>query len=466
LHQRFTDKAVGQSKDLIPGGSIDDGNGGLNYDLTFVSTNGVIEPAPITVTAVADTRTYDGTTASAGVPIVTGTLAVGDLPNFTQSFDNKNAGTAKTLTPSGFVNDGNSGLNYAVTFVPASGIITPAPITVTAVVDSKSYDGTTSSVAVPLITGLLADGDAPNFTQAFDSKNAGTGIALIPSGLVNDGNGGANYVVTFATATSGSILARPLNITVTGVDRPFDGTTTATVTFLDDRLPGDNLTITYTSATYSDANAGSGKLLQITGISLTGNDAGNYSVNSSITMQASIAPSVSTTSVSSSRTVTVEGEDVTFTATVSPAGNVASQLSGTVQFYANGQPLGSPADLNAGVATLTTSQFNAGSNTVSAVYSGDGNFEGSTSASIVQPVQMNITTVRILSIVANKDGTATVTCQGVPDTSYVTQVTPELNIPTVWENFSTNTSGFIDGKWTVTDDMTQHAARFFRAVKF
>jgi hypothetical protein len=59
-----------------------------------------------------------------------------------------------------------------------------------------------------------------------------------------------------------------------------------------------------------------------------------------------------------------------------------------------------------------------------------------------------------------------VTFQGVPNTSYLVQTTPDFSLPVHWENFSTNVSGFIDGKWTVIDDMTQHAHRFFRASKF
>ena len=85
---------------------------------------------------------------------------------------------------------------------------------------------------------------------------------------------------------------------------------------------------------------------------------------------------------------------------------------------------------------------------------------------MVQAVQMNITNLTILSVALNGDGTAAITCQGVPDTSYVVQATPILQAPVTWENFSTNTSGFIDGKWTVTDDVTQHLQRFFRAVQY
>ena len=68
---------------------------------------------------------YDGNTTSAGVPTLTvGSLASGDSANWTQTFDSPNAG-ARILTPMGNVTDGNSGTNYAVTRVSASGYINP-----------------------------------------------------------------------------------------------------------------------------------------------------------------------------------------------------------------------------------------------------------------------------------------------------------------------------------------------------
>src|SRR5439155_13726396 len=116
----------------------------------------------MTVTAATDSKTYDGTTTSTGVPTITiGSLASGDTASFDQTFNNKNVGTGKTLTPAGSVNDGNGGANYTVTFNTVSnGVITARAITMTAVSNSKTYDGTTSSTGAPTITsGSLATGD-------------------------------------------------------------------------------------------------------------------------------------------------------------------------------------------------------------------------------------------------------------------------------------------------------------------
>ncbi len=127
-----------------------------NYTMTFHSANFTIDQRPITVTTGTDTKTYDGTTASLVVPTITdGTLAFSDAPAFTQTFDTKNVGTGKTLTPAGVVLDNNNGDNYLVAFVnDATGVISQRPITpVTAGTDTKTYDGSTSSGVVPSIAG-------------------------------------------------------------------------------------------------------------------------------------------------------------------------------------------------------------------------------------------------------------------------------------------------------------------------
>ncbi len=182
---------------------------GSNYTINFTGAEFTITPKALTVTAATDTKIYDGTTVSAGIPTFSPALLGTDSANFSQSFDNKNVGTGKVLTPSGTVSDGNSGNNYAVTFVTnTTGVITTRPITVTAVTDTKVFDGTTSSSKVPTITvGSLADSDTATWTQTFNTSDVGTGKILIPAGTVSDGNSGNNYTVTFVNDTTGVITA-------------------------------------------------------------------------------------------------------------------------------------------------------------------------------------------------------------------------------------------------------------------
>src|SRR5207249_8271057 len=142
------------------------------------------------------------------------------------------------------------GLNYSYTFTSSNtGTITAQALTVTAATNSKTYDGTTSAAATPSVTsGTLQGSDIANFSETYNNKNVGTGKTLTPSGTVSDGNSGHNYAVTYTPVTTGSITPKSLVVSATGVNRQYDGTTTATVTLSDDRLGGDVFTDNYTSA--------------------------------------------------------------------------------------------------------------------------------------------------------------------------------------------------------------------------
>ena len=100
-----------------------DGNSGLNYSYTYTAVaTGVIAQTNLTVTAAANTKSYDGTTSAAAAPTITaGSIQAGDTaPAWTETYASANAGTGKTLTPAALmVSDGNGGANYSYTYAPA-----------------------------------------------------------------------------------------------------------------------------------------------------------------------------------------------------------------------------------------------------------------------------------------------------------------------------------------------------------
>jgi hypothetical protein len=215
----FVDKNVGNAKVVDILGLALAGANAANYTLTQPTRTANITPLAITVTAATDSKTYDGTTTSTGLPALSGAtpLAAGDgEPAWTQVFANKNAGVGKALIPAGVVSDGNNGANYTYNFVPnTTGVINALAITITAVTDTKVYDGALSSVGVPTLSAgtPLASGDLePTWTQAFNDKNVGTGKTLTPAGAVIDGNGGANYAYTFIPDTTGVIQVKPVTV--------------------------------------------------------------------------------------------------------------------------------------------------------------------------------------------------------------------------------------------------------------
>ena len=84
----------------------------------------------------------------------------------------------------------------------------------------------------------------------------------------------------------------------------------------------------------------------------------------------------STVTVSASPKSVIAGQPVTFTATVT-----GNSPTGTVQFQINGVDFGSPVQVVNGVATFTTTQLTVtGTDTITAVYSGDTNNAGSSTA--------------------------------------------------------------------------------------
>lgn len=155
----YANKNAGAGKNITASADVvTDGNGGGNYAVTFVDNNaGVINTRAITVTAQANTKTYDGDTSSATLATLTGgTLAAGDTATWTQVYDNKNAGAGKNLTASAdAVTDGNGGGNYAVTFVDNNaGVVNQAALTVTA--DNKSKNvGDANPALTSTITGFV-----------------------------------------------------------------------------------------------------------------------------------------------------------------------------------------------------------------------------------------------------------------------------------------------------------------------
>jgi hypothetical protein len=171
------------------------------------------------VTAVTDSRAYNGNTSSSAVPLV-GTLASGHLINDvpTQVFDNSDVGTSHVLTASNLTikNSSNEDVteDYNISYIqsPATGTITKADLTVTANDTIKTY------------------GDAnPPLTLAysgFEGSDTETSLIVVPTAttsatefsyattydIVPDGGEATNYNFVYV---NGSLIINkaPLNVT-------------------------------------------------------------------------------------------------------------------------------------------------------------------------------------------------------------------------------------------------------------
>ncbi len=253
----FVDTNVGLTKTVNIAGLTLTGAQAGNYTLIQPTRAANIFKRAITVSAVNDVKTYDAGVSSSGVPTITvGALQGSDTATWTQTFDTRHAGIGnKILTPAGLVNDGNGGNNYACTFAPFNtGTIDKKPITVTAVTDSKVYDGSTSSSGVPQVAPALLGSDTPGFTQTFDTPDAGTGKTLTPAGVANDGNGGNDYAYTYVPNTTGVILAATPTLSVTNSPLTYNGLAQAAV--VTSSVPGAISDVRYNDSAVLPTNAG------------------------------------------------------------------------------------------------------------------------------------------------------------------------------------------------------------------
>src|SRR5206468_10860241 len=119
---------------------------------------------------------------------------------------------------------------------------------------SKTYDGTTAATITRSLIGAVSGDDVSltGGTATFASKTVGTGKTVTATGLSLTGTKAANYVLSSTGAsTTADISARPLTISATGVNKVYDRTTSATVTLSDNRVSGDTLTTSYSTATFA-----------------------------------------------------------------------------------------------------------------------------------------------------------------------------------------------------------------------
>ncbi|HUY35813.1 MAG TPA: Ig-like domain repeat protein [Pirellulales bacterium] len=132
-----------------------------------------------------------------------------------------------------------------------------------------------------------------------------------------------------------------------------------------------------------------------------------------------------TSVVVSSANPSVFGQIVTFTATVSST--ATGTPGGIVAFDDGGTQLGT-GTLQAGSgqdqATFATSSLAVGGHNITAVYNGDGNFQGSTSAVVVQTVNQAATTTTLVS-----SPNPSVAGQAVTFTATVTPTSPGAGTP-------------------------------------
>jgi hypothetical protein len=159
----------------------------------------------------------------------------------------------------------------------------------------------------------------------------------------------------------------------------------------------------------------------------------NFTTSTSQAFTATVLPATQTT-LTSSLNPSVFGQAITFTATVGPVTPGTGTPTGSVSFMSGSTVLGT-GTLSGGIATFTTSGLTAGSNSITASYSGNTMFGPSTSAILSQMVNQASTTVT-LSASANPAGVG----QSLTFTAAVAAVSPGAGVPTGTVTFMEGTT--------------------------
>ncbi|MEW6641735.1 MAG: YDG domain-containing protein [Pseudomonadota bacterium] len=314
---------------------------------------------------LSGSRTYDGTSGLAASIFTLGNLANGETLTLSGAglMANKNAGSGKSMTLGSLTLGDGTGLAANYTLVGGTDAVTinKAVISaITGITANKLYDGTTTAVLETSGASFVGkiSGDrlsVASGTGAFNDKNAGTGKTVNIVGLSLGGADAGNYTLASSTATTvGDISKAPLVLSGFAVgNKTYDGTTAATITSpgtLSGVFSGDAIAFSYGSAVFSDKNTGAGKTATLSGIALTGVDAGNYVIAGTATTTADIARAVvAITGMTADNKV----YDGTVTATLGLSGaSFSGMVSGDSLTVASAT--GSFSDKNAGVGKTVT----------------------------------------------------------------------------------------------------------------
>ena len=383
----YSDKNVGTGKTVTVGGLALSGTDAGNYLLasSTISANiGVIDPAALTASLTGTVRkTYDGTAVATLTPAnygLAGAVA-GDSVTLnnpaTGSYNDKNVGTAKTVTVGGLALSGTDSGNYllaASTISANIGVIDPAALTATASLTGtarKTYDGSATASLTPSNYALagIVPGDSVALnnpaTGVYSDKNVGTAKTVTVSSLALSGVDAGNYLLTSSTifANIGVIDPAILTASLTGtVRKTYDGNANATLADpnygLAGAVSGDSVALNNpATGSYNDKNVGTGKTVTVGGVALFGADAGNYLLTSS-TISANIGvidPAVLTATATASLTGTVRKTyDGTATAILTPSNYALAGIAPGDLVALNNPATGIYSDKNVGSAKTVT----------------------------------------------------------------------------------------------------------------
>jgi Bacterial Ig-like domain (group 3) len=379
--------------------SVNPGSAGTALTFTAtVTASGVTATGVVTFKDGATTLGTGALNGSGQAAFTTSTLAVG-THSITAVYGgdvNYTGSTSPVLTEA--INADASATALASSANPATFDI---PMTLTAMVSGTGStptgivtfkDGTTtlgtaslngSGQAVYTLSTLSTGSHAITAVYAGDGTHAGS-ISAVLTEII-----GKNSSTTSLTSSSNPVAAgAQVTLTATVVAA---GSPTGTVTFRD----GANSLGTVTLDGSGHASLIAGPLGSGTHpITAAYSGDGNFTASLSPVMSLATVQGTTVTTLASSLNPSTGGQTVTFTAAVKVANG---NPTGTIAFRDGSAVIGSTA-LAGNIAALSTSSLVSGTHSITATYSGDANFATSTSAVLIQSVNVPVDSLKLRAL--------------------------------------------------------------------
>ena len=365
-------------------------DGDLTYDVAPEVTQSLtVIPKTVTVNgASADNKIYNGNTDAVVAGTLIGIVGV-DVVTLSGSgtFASEDAANGIAVTSTSTLAGADAG-NYILT--QPSGLtadITPKPLSAESVTaDNKVYDGNdTATISNLNLTGIVGtDVVMASGSGTFATVAAANGIS-VSTVLSLSGTDASNYSIVQPIGLTANII--PLALTVgglSGTNKVYDRTTDATLqgtAVLGGFLISDDVFLSGTvTAAFDDRNVGTGKSITVSGYTLAGANAGNYTVTQPTGITANITQASVTIANALAQDKQFDGNTAaTITGTVSGAiapdvvtlvgtGTFASAAAGTgiavtstatlagaagINYKIDPQPSGLTADITPGPTVLS-----------------------------------------------------------------------------------------------------------------
>lgn len=284
---KFNNKNVGTGKSLTGTISISGTDAG-NYEFIRVETTtaSITAKSLSIANAAVQSKTYDGTAAAQITGATLSGVISGDAVSLNSSssgtFAQNNVGTDVAVSTAMSISGADAG-NYTLT--QASGLKANINVRATSIKPnalSKNY-GSSDPAFTYQATPAIVSGDS--FTGAL-ARTSGESVGTYDYTLGNL-TASSNYSLTLDSSTKFQITKKTLSLSgLTVVTKVYDGNTNATLSgtpSLSGIIGSESVSLSGTPlASFSTASAGTGIPVSVSGLSLSGVNFGNYSLNSSL----------------------------------------------------------------------------------------------------------------------------------------------------------------------------------------